>query len=226
VVSGQGVVCGQNEQMNVGQISEEPGVSFVKEKSFKQKKDLSQTVRHCYRCGSHNHIGNNPACPATGKRCLKCQKIGHFQAVCRQRGYNGNSGNKVRLSNVYTPDTDELAHCSGRLSNMILTVNFPSDNNISCDMGHFKGPFCEAVIDSKEVLVMADSGAPVTILGDQTFFHLWEGKQRLECADIAPKAFGDQDIDLLGFFHASLQILGRTVFTKMYVAVKGRNIVG
>ncbi|KAK7488552.1 hypothetical protein BaRGS_00020169 [Batillaria attramentaria] len=36
----------------------------------------------CGRCGRNHQKGN---CPATGKKCLECGKIGHFRAVCRSR---------------------------------------------------------------------------------------------------------------------------------------------
>ena len=37
----------------------------------------------CVNCGLIHR--NPPYCPAEGKKCIYCQKIGHFQAVCRQR---------------------------------------------------------------------------------------------------------------------------------------------
>ena len=38
---------------------------------------------NCSRCGG-NH-GKNYKCPATGKSCNKCKKLGHFAAVCRNK---------------------------------------------------------------------------------------------------------------------------------------------
>lgn len=43
----------------------------------------SNTSGVCYRCGQRNHYGNDLRCPARGKKCDQCNKIGHFGKVCR-----------------------------------------------------------------------------------------------------------------------------------------------
>lgn len=45
----------------------------------------NKTQIYCYRCGSKSHIGNFQGCPASGKRCSNCGKMGHFQKLCRAR---------------------------------------------------------------------------------------------------------------------------------------------
>lgn len=37
----------------------------------------------CFRCGQKNHYGNDLRCPARGKKCDQCNKMGHFAKVCR-----------------------------------------------------------------------------------------------------------------------------------------------
>lgn len=39
--------------------------------------------RQHYWCRSTKHLANSTSCKARDKCCLKCNKIGHFQAVCR-----------------------------------------------------------------------------------------------------------------------------------------------
>lgn len=39
--------------------------------------------KDCMRCGKRDHIANDPNCPARGKECIKCKRIGHFAARCR-----------------------------------------------------------------------------------------------------------------------------------------------
>ncbi|XP_014666628.1 PREDICTED: uncharacterized protein LOC106808423 [Priapulus caudatus] len=43
-------------------------------------------VTMCTRCGSSH--GRGDSCPAKDKRCRKCKKMGHFQAVCRTKQAN------------------------------------------------------------------------------------------------------------------------------------------
>ena len=45
---------------------------------------------HCNRYGHGNHWGNQGThirkklgCPAYGKKCSKCHRLGHFEVVCR-----------------------------------------------------------------------------------------------------------------------------------------------
>ena len=42
-------------------------------------------ARMCFRCGSKQHIANNPSCPARNTRCRNCGKSGHFARLCRSR---------------------------------------------------------------------------------------------------------------------------------------------
>ncbi|KAJ1189087.1 hypothetical protein NDU88_005838 [Pleurodeles waltl] len=128
---------------------------------------------------------------------------------------------KVKVNNVYSKgvQSDDVDDCANNLSNVVLTVDITTVRNI-------KGPICQAVIDSVELSVMADSGSPVTIIADVTYRRYWPITKVLNDAHISPKAFGDHDIELLGYFLSSLSILGRSTMTKIYAAVDGRDIIG
>lgn len=45
------------------------------------RKDL----RTFLNCGKLGHISSSVGCPARGKRCSKCERIGHFETTCRKR---------------------------------------------------------------------------------------------------------------------------------------------
>ena len=40
----------------------------------------------CFNCGRRGHISKDLTCPARGKKCSKCQKLGHFAVKCRSTG--------------------------------------------------------------------------------------------------------------------------------------------
>ena len=43
----------------------------------------NNSQQRCYKCGSSQHLSNNKSCPAIGRKCRNCSKIGHFQNVCQ-----------------------------------------------------------------------------------------------------------------------------------------------
>ena len=42
-----------------------------------------KSTKPCGRCGYTSHTGNQ--CPANGKMCKKCGKLGHFSTMCRSK---------------------------------------------------------------------------------------------------------------------------------------------
>lgn len=59
--------------------------SYAKNKDEQYKKVTHQARKMCTRCGRQHDYG---ACPATGKRCRKCNKTGHFEALCKTKNVN------------------------------------------------------------------------------------------------------------------------------------------
>lgn len=55
--------------------------------------------RSCFFCGSHfSHRKGSNYCPATGKMCGSCGKIGHFAQVCKSTSGISQIPSKSRLS--------------------------------------------------------------------------------------------------------------------------------
>ncbi|XP_055631725.1 uncharacterized protein LOC129771752 isoform X2 [Toxorhynchites rutilus septentrionalis] len=56
---------------------------------LKQKEDFLQKFKNpemnCFQCGLFGHISSDTRCPARGKWCKRCKKIGHFEARCRMQ---------------------------------------------------------------------------------------------------------------------------------------------
>ncbi|XP_077976286.1 uncharacterized protein LOC144432100 [Styela clava] len=40
-------------------------------------------TRSCYRCGFKDHLPNNENCKAKNAKCRRCNKVGHFENVCK-----------------------------------------------------------------------------------------------------------------------------------------------
>ncbi|KAJ1098927.1 hypothetical protein NDU88_004034 [Pleurodeles waltl] len=160
----------------------------------------------CFRCGSKDHLADSRACPALHKSCSKCRKLGHFAAVCKAKKYS--TGMKV--SSVSESDTDVDA-------DIVLSIDGED--------GRVKGPIGSVMIGAVKLPFTADSGSPLTLISDRTFDSKWQDV-RLHETDVSPKAFGEHDIVMKGYFWDSLTFRERTVRTKIYVAEKGRSLVG
>ncbi|KAJ1175177.1 hypothetical protein NDU88_000468 [Pleurodeles waltl] len=134
------------------------------------------------------------------------EKLGHFAAVCKAKKYS--TGMKV--SSVSESDTDADA-------DIVLSIDGED--------GRVKGPIGSVMIGAIKLPFTADSGSPLTLISDRTFDLKWQDV-RLHETDVSPKAFGEHDIVMKGYFWDSLTFRGRTVRTKIYVAEKGRSLVG
>ncbi|KAJ1181947.1 hypothetical protein NDU88_007146 [Pleurodeles waltl] len=97
--------------------------------------------------------------------------------------------------------------------------------SIDGEDGRVKGPIGSVMIGAIKLPFTADSGSPLTLISDRTFDSKWQDV-RLHEKDVSPKAFGEHDIVMKGYFWDSLTFRGRTVRTKIYVAEKGRSLVG
>ncbi|XP_024940636.1 uncharacterized protein LOC107267542 isoform X7 [Cephus cinctus] len=70
--------------------------------------EVENNVTTCYRCGTRHALRN---CPAWGKKCLKCQGVGHFTQKCTpnlaQKCHRPNNYNRNRTSQ-HQQDTTRL----------------------------------------------------------------------------------------------------------------------
>ena len=60
-----------------------PGEKVYSNMQRREQRPNKQISKKCYTCGgSYPHVNE---CPASGKECRKCHKIGHFAVVCKGR---------------------------------------------------------------------------------------------------------------------------------------------
>lgn len=81
----------------------------------------AQKDRHvCSLCGRDSHRGRG--CPARGAQCYKCQKVGHFSAVCRN----------ARIRSIKVPSNSNKEDCQHILS---FTIGGGSATECMVDSG-------------------------------------------------------------------------------------------
>ena len=105
----------------------------------------NSTSQECRNCGGH--FPHKTSCPAKGKDCKACGKIGHFARVCRTNPPKTESVKHI------TQDTDDEYE-------YVYSVN---------NQGNKQPPTCKLQIEGKTVDMMIDSGASVNLIDETTF---------------------------------------------------------
>ena len=190
--------------------------SNVRRKSFPQTQGQYHKVV-CFRCGSFSHISSFKKCPALGQQCRQCGKIGHFFNVCR-------SGKKKSINLVTNEDTSGGEDDHFFLNEPILTCKM-----IQCvsvvNEELILDPEVQVLIEGVEISLLVDTGARITIISKDKYENLSSSKHLLP-PDVLTVAFEGSRIELLGYFWTTLQVLGKSIKGKVYVAFKGINILG
>ncbi|CAB3976941.1 Retrovirus-related Pol poly from transposon [Paramuricea clavata] len=122
--------------------------------------EQSRARETCGNCGgTYPHIR---VCPARGKDCKSCGKIGHFARVCRTKPPSSQHVKNVTHTRPQSPpDSDSEPDYAFTIANLSGTPASPK---------------CHVNIAGHSVSVMIDSGASVNILDDATFNKITRNK--------------------------------------------------
>jgi len=100
----------------------------------------------CYCCGRPGHRAKDPSCPANGKNCNNCSKVGHFASVCKSESQKA-SRSGVRYMTTGNEDSDD-EH---------LFAIGPQSTTVTIS------------VHGTDIPVIIDSGASVNVLDGKTF---------------------------------------------------------
>lgn len=122
------------------------GKRYAKDRTNPQFKSAAKTDygKDCTRCGRTHDYG---ACPATGKRCHKCNKIGHFEIKCKTKCVGA----------VKTTDRD-----SAWFLGPVTEEDYP-------DYDKWLQDLC---INGTTVQFRIDTGADITVISENTYLSL------------------------------------------------------
>ena len=140
-------------------------------------------------------VDENPpkACFAYGKRCNRCQKLGHFQSYCRSKP----------VEELYYENSDSENSSEHGID--MVGSRKPQTNT------HEEHAMIR--INNKPLTVKLDSGAETNIIPKEEFHRLVpkrQRKQKLKESTAKLTAFGGHDIPVIGKCHLQCRHRGTT----------------
>lgn len=162
-----------------------------------RKKSDSTVCRNCG--GSYPH---KVSCPAKGKICRSCNKVGHFARVCRT--------NLPRWKPVNTV-IPELDYESEEEYEYVYTVNQWQSK---------LPPTCLVEIEGQRVTMMIDTGASVNLIDEVTYKLLRRTEQPKKIKNNIYSYGSTKPLPMLGLITAVIKTQSASTTAQLYV-VKG-----
>ena len=216
-------ICRAAEQSKrqLKSFSEKPAsnIDHVRAKPTFQKRG-SAGDRHSHKpqqqqktCGNCGRLHGPKACPAYGKKCNTCSKIGHFAKLCR-------SGRKSRHTRVHEMecDFDESDYSDHGIDQITIdSVDTRTEE------------YATLKINGKLLNFKLDSGAETNVLTIKDFQTVVPRKQRnskLKPSTAKLTSFGGHDIPVVGMCSLKCYSKNNMHVLKFQVVEKGRSLLG
>ncbi|XP_062701836.1 uncharacterized protein LOC109416329 [Aedes albopictus] len=202
--------------------------------------DFQPKVNHsearCFKCGLFGHISTDSRCPARGKPCKRCKRVGHFEARCR-RPSSGKFSWKEETKVPKKVRAVERAAVQDQVRELnVVDVSEPlakdppktyyafysgnESNTVNCMIGGVMHP------------MLIDSGAEVNLITDEA----WEkfksaGIAVISCekgSDRVLKSYANETpLTVLGTFKCVVAVGIRSVEAEFFVVKSGqRSLLG
>eukprot|EP00794_Sanderia_malayensis_P006369 gene6369-7101_t len=167
----------------------------------------------CFRCHRQGHL--SPNCPNKGefrntqsaqtnridaakKNCFRCGKVGHIAKFCRVDWSEITAGGETEKQRK-NDDSSKLSSVS--------------------DAGKRKTLVVEALIETKRVLCVLDSGASISLMSKSKWNELKVSKDLL-AADIIAEAANNEPLGIFGRVELDLEIEGKHFAVEFFIVEK------
>ncbi|XP_062557458.1 uncharacterized protein LOC134222324 [Armigeres subalbatus] len=133
--------------------------------NFTNRSSAKRSRTECDRCGSWNHVGNNPRCPALGSRCHQCGVTGHFSRKCRR--VEGRKTTWRRSSK----EANVVSEAEGWIEEMPRRPK-PEDISKVNKITELEEGFITCMIDKLPVEFLIDSGSSINTVTERIWNKL------------------------------------------------------
>lgn len=179
----------------------------------------------CYSCGVKGHIASSKVCKARNQTCRKCNRKGHFEAVCRKRSTfrTGDSKvKKVRLVENVEVGSSSTAAASGTKQGAELEQKpyycfylGTGNNNL------------EFILGGVSLNMLVDSGSDVNLLTSLDWEKLKQQNVKVQdmkkgVNDVIRGYGSDIPLQIIGSFVAEVAIGAKAVMAKFFVVSDGQ----
>lgn len=160
----------------------------------------------CYRCGSTTHLANSSQCTAKAHKCRNCQKIGHFEKLCKSLRKFARNVQHV------ADDHDTVDH---------------DDNLTICQiLSRKKGIYAVLEIEGIPVSFLIDTGSSVSIMAEDLYQSHFSNRYPLTSTSVQLLDYSKSAIQVQGCFIAAASFHGRSTAILLYVVPGGTTILG
>lgn len=156
-----------------------------------EKEDGTQQT--CHYCG---YSSAHPTCPARGKECKRCHKMGHFARACSAKTVR-----EIRL-------THSPLSLSTSSDESVLSVEFPMPS---------KAPTVTTLVNNFPVNFVLDTGASVNIISGRVYNGL---KHKPPLRNMTTRIFpyrSRQALPIRGFINATIRFRDKACKAKIFV---------
>ena len=157
--------------------------------------------KRCFSCGGAFPHAKERPCPAKGKNCNKCGRVGHFASCCR-------GGNKSVLAASAVDDlSDDEEHYVG-LGRVMLVGSVSKTKNVTVH------------VNGLPIKFRPDTGADVTLIGPDVHNNM-NPKPHLSPSNNKLLTYGaktDEALKIRGCFPAELIVGNKTFKDTIYVS--------
>ena len=170
--------------------------SKSRKRSQSRHRQSTRPSRTCYFCGgAYPHAR---VCPAKGKKCRNCGKIGHFDSVCRS----------ATISTIEQDDDSDVDY---------IFANQPDSAYV---IHSEKLPTCEMTIGDTTLTAMIDSGASVNVLNLESFNLLQSNGLKFQTRKSTSKVFAygtKTPLPVRGIIEATVNVGPNTCCAEFHV---------